>query len=63
MSGDADDVIFFEHEAISIDVDLALTIDQPRRWQAESGHEEEVAKVNPDLVACNTGRAPGERAL
>jgi len=51
-------VIFFEHEAVSIDVDLALTIDQPQRWQPESGHEEEVAKINPDLVACNTGGHP-----
>ena len=28
----ADDVIAFEHQTVAVDVDLALAVDQSRRW-------------------------------
>ena len=35
----ADDMIALEHQTVAVDVDLALAVDQSRRWCAKSGND------------------------
>jgi putative salt-induced outer membrane protein YdiY len=37
--GDGDDVIALEHQPVAVNVDLALAVDQSRRWCTKPGND------------------------